>query len=426
MSPERLCGLIFDAAGRPEGARVDDRGRVMLVSRAMKDIEGELTLYRGAQARRGFALRAARQVEVFRQAGMGPEDVRACAERERGSLARKLEDVAAILAAYERELAGRFEDGEGELTLAAERAAQAAFLREARVWFYGFDMMPPTLHLLIAAVAEMGEATTLLPLEMNAQARDGDIFRPLRASAMRLAEKARERNVRVVWAEAGSGDDAPEELRFLSTELFSSPARGWMETPGRVQLFEARSPPRRGALCRGADAAAGARARLALPATCGCWCPRWTPTANPCARRSPPAACPCSWPRAAPARGGRCANACSRPCRCSRAGRGEEDLHACLASGCLDVSRRDAARLRNYAVAYGLRASAFFQPLKRGPAELIEGAGTGARICHGSACFPARTPARREGPARAIGGRVRLPHRHPRLRAQPCAPAGAV
>ena len=122
LSPERLCGLIFDAAGRPAGARVDDRGRVMLVSRAMKSLEGELTLYRGAQARRGFALRAAKQVEIFRQAGMAPEDVRACAAGEQGSLARKLEDVAAILAAYEREIAGRFEDGEGELSLAAEKA----------------------------------------------------------------------------------------------------------------------------------------------------------------------------------------------------------------------------------------------------------------------------------------------------------------
>ena len=62
LSPERLCGLIFDAAGRPEGTRVDDRGRVMLVSRAMKALEGELTLYRGAQTRRGFALRAAKQM----------------------------------------------------------------------------------------------------------------------------------------------------------------------------------------------------------------------------------------------------------------------------------------------------------------------------------------------------------------------------
>ena len=371
LSPERLCGLIFDAAGRPEGARVDDRGRVMLVSRAMKDIEGELTLYRGAQARRGFALRAARQVEVFRQAGMGPEDVRACAERERGSLARKLEDVAAILAAYERELAGRFEDGEGELTLAAERAAQAAFLREARVWFYGFDMMPPTLHLLIAAVAEMGEATALLPLEMNAQARDGDIFRPLRASAMRLAEKARERNVRVVWAEAGSGDDAPEELRFLSTELFSSPARGWMETPRRVQLFEARSPREEArfaaALTRRLARARGWRyrdVRLLVPsldayreplreAFAACGVPLFLAESRPCARRP---LCECLL------------TALQMLSRGAR----EEDLHACLASGCLDVSRRDAARLRNYAVAYGLRASAFFRPLKRGPAELIE------------------------------------------------------
>ena len=214
LSPERLCGLIFDAAGRPEGTRVDDRGRVMLVSRAMKALEGELTLYRGAQTRRGFALRAAKQVAVFRQAGRGPEEVRAWAGEERGSLARKLEDVAAILAAYEKELAGRFEDGEGELTLAAERAAGAAFLRGARLWFYGFDMMPPTLHGLIAAVSAMGEATTMLPLEADRRARDEDVFRPLRASAMRLVKAARMRNVEVVFAEAGEGEPLPDELRL--------------------------------------------------------------------------------------------------------------------------------------------------------------------------------------------------------------------
>ena len=72
ISPERLCGLIFDAAGRPAGERVDERGRAMLLSRAMKRLEGELTLYRGAQSRRGFVGRAARQGGVFRQGGGGP------------------------------------------------------------------------------------------------------------------------------------------------------------------------------------------------------------------------------------------------------------------------------------------------------------------------------------------------------------------
>ena len=58
LSPERLCGLIFDAAGRPEGTRVDDRGRVMLVSRAMKALEGELTLSADEHARAAFLRRA--------------------------------------------------------------------------------------------------------------------------------------------------------------------------------------------------------------------------------------------------------------------------------------------------------------------------------------------------------------------------------
>ena len=371
LSPERLCGLIFDAAGRPAGARVDDRGRVMLVSRAMTSLEGELTLYRGAQARRGFALRAAKQVEIFRQAGMGPEDVRACAEKEQGSLARKLEDAAAILAAYEREIAGRFEDGEGELSLAAEKAADAAFLRGAKLWFYGFDMMPPTLHSLIAAVSAMGEATTMLPLEADRRARDEDVFRPLRASAMRLAEAARERNVRVVFSEAGDGGDLPGELRFLSAELFSTPARAWTEGPKRVQLFEARSPREEArfaaALTRRLARARGWRyrdVRLLVPsldayreplreAFAECGIPLFLAESRPCARRP---LCECLL------------TALQMVSRGAR----DEDLHACLASGCLDVSRRDAARLSNYAVSWGLRASALFRPLKRGPAELVE------------------------------------------------------
>ena len=36
LSPERLCGRIFDEAGQPEGTRIDERGRVMLVRRAVK------------------------------------------------------------------------------------------------------------------------------------------------------------------------------------------------------------------------------------------------------------------------------------------------------------------------------------------------------------------------------------------------------
>ena len=53
LSPARLCTLIFEAAGMPEGVRVDERGRVMLVRRAIR-AAGELTIYKNADRRRGW------------------------------------------------------------------------------------------------------------------------------------------------------------------------------------------------------------------------------------------------------------------------------------------------------------------------------------------------------------------------------------
>ena len=81
LSPERLCARIFEAAGQPEGVRVDERGRVMLVRRAVEAAGDRLRVYRNLNHRRGFADRCARQLELIRQAGLGPERLRFCAGR---------------------------------------------------------------------------------------------------------------------------------------------------------------------------------------------------------------------------------------------------------------------------------------------------------------------------------------------------------
>ena len=126
LSPERLCGRIFEAAGQPEGVRVDERGRVMLVRSAARQVDGRLKLYRGAVHRRGFAERCARQLELIRQAGLTPQALFACAESAEGVLRMKLDDLGVILEAYEALIEGRFQDGESEFARAVERAPQAA------------------------------------------------------------------------------------------------------------------------------------------------------------------------------------------------------------------------------------------------------------------------------------------------------------
>ena len=103
----------------------------------------------------------------------------------------KLDDLGVILEAYEALLEGRFQDGESEFRCAVERAGQADFLKNAAVYFFGFDLTPPTLHQLIAAIgAVCPETSVFLPLENDPEARDFDAFLPLQACCDRLIKAA--------------------------------------------------------------------------------------------------------------------------------------------------------------------------------------------------------------------------------------------
>ena len=239
LSPARLCSLIFEAAGMPEGVRVDERGRVMLVRRAIRAAEG-LTIYKNADRRRGFADRCARQLELFIQGGVSPEDLRACAEDSQGAARMKLYDLAAILEQYELLSRGRFQDGDGELIEAARRAAGAEFISTGRFWFFGFDITPPTLTRLIAQVAAVcPESAVFFPLPNDENARDYDCCRPLERAVQRLWTACREAGaeLRREQLEADAKDGC---LRALARELFAYPVHSWEGETEGVRLALAR------------------------------------------------------------------------------------------------------------------------------------------------------------------------------------------
>ena len=144
MSPARLYSRVFAEAGKPAETRVDERGRVMLMHAALKGLTRELNWYRGAQHRAGFAERAAGQIAELKQAGYTPDRLSALSESlPGGPLRAKLGDLARIWTAYEEALRGRYMDGEDELERALSRLDNAPFLRDARIWANGFELVSP-------------------------------------------------------------------------------------------------------------------------------------------------------------------------------------------------------------------------------------------------------------------------------------------
>lgn len=407
LSAERLCARIFDAAGQPEGTKIDERGRVMLVRSAVRAAEKQLTIYRGAEHRRGFPERAAAQLERIRQANVSAETLRACAAELTGSARMKLNDLSHILEAYESLIENRYQDGESEFNAAILRARNAAFLRDCDVWFFGFDMVPPTLHALIAAVAASCENTNIfLPLENDDRARDFDAFLPMQHGLERLVAAVRRAGTTCDRIDVEESAPAPRsanpaaldlksllgqpaapapkrqtlvvqgemrkpDLRVLERELFAYPAEPAPGPAKSVQLTLLRNPReecmfaaaltrrlviQRGwswndvlILCKDIDSYnAPLRAAFSEYGV-----PLFLSSSRSAARHAT----------------SECLLAALRVIEKNFPA---EDMLALMRTGLMPVTADEADRLSNYAVRYGLRGARFLRPLKRGSESEIE------------------------------------------------------
>lgn len=227
LSFERLSHRVFECAGKPERTLVDDQGRVMLMMRALAELEGELRLYGGAQNRPGFAEKCVQQLEAFRQAQLSPEDLTAQAEKQpEGVYRRKLMDFALLLGAYEGAMGDRFADGVVQYQVLCDRLKDAEFVRRGEFYLYGFDMIPPALHRVIANLAELSLGAHLyLPLENDGDARDFDSFLPLQRSFERLQRIILDKGILFTRQRVSAPDaGVPADLALLQRELFAYPA----------------------------------------------------------------------------------------------------------------------------------------------------------------------------------------------------------
>lgn len=391
LSPERLCARIFDAAGQPEGVRVDDRGRVMLVRAAVRAAGENLTLYRGAERRRGFPERCAAQLERIRQAGVTADTLRACAADLSGTARLKLNDLSYILEAYGALIEDRYQDGTSEFNAAILRAREAAFLRECAVWFHGFDMMPPALHGLIASVGAVTDAGLLLPLENDEHARDFDAFLPMFRALEQLSIAAKRLGApmeRVDVEEAAAAEDASHEhfreppehssphllvsvpprkadLRRLERELFAFPAEPSAGRAQSVQLTLLRDPKEE---CR---FAAALTRRLVRQRG---W--RWDDVTlllrDPDAYDAPLRAAFADYGVPLFLSSSRSAARHAAPeflltaLKALEKGFPADEMLALLRTGMSPLSDDEADRFSNYIVRWGLRGNRFLRPLQRG------------------------------------------------------------
>ena len=374
MSTERLCARLFEASGTPEGERVDERGRVMLVRAAIRAARDALTVYRGAERRRGFSELAADQLEKLRQAHLSPEQIRDYADTLGGTAALRLGDLAAILEKYMELTEGRYLDGETELISAAAGCGRAAFLRDSAVWFYGYDLVPPTLYELMAALSCVCRETgVFMPLPAEEDTADADCFLPLKRARDRLCAQVRAAGgtARIKTIPEDAGPSRHPDLSHLERELFAWPPKSSDRAAKAISLVE---PGNVREECMMAAALARRLARTRK------W--RWNDiqllVSDPEAYAEPLAASFAAYGIPLVMSVSRSAarfsvSECLFTALCLLEKRApQEEMLALLAAGFLPLETDEAERYANHIVRQGLKGSMFFRPLRRGAPEEIQ------------------------------------------------------
>lgn len=238
LSPKRLAGLIFDEAGKPDRVCVDERGRAMLMGKTLRNLSKKLKWYQGAKEKRGFEMRIVEEISRLKQAGVTPDALfQLSQEKEDSAIKWKMHDIALLYEQYEKEMEGKFQDGEDEITEAIKRINDAQTVRNARIFAFGFDLTTPIFNRLFSAAASVCmEASVFLPLENDGMARDFTIFKPLQASYERLIKCLRDNEIGFTRVYLNEDKPMPGAHRHFAREVFSTPPAPYKDKNTSFQM----------------------------------------------------------------------------------------------------------------------------------------------------------------------------------------------
>lgn len=244
FSPSRLTRKVFEMAGQDGRIILDEKGRRMALSLCLTQCREKLKFYQSAAERQGLPQRLSALIADMKRGGLDIESYRSYLDTlPKGASRTKQEDVLLLWEAYEKQMAGRFADGEDVQRAMLEKLPGTGLFKDAQVYLYGFDVLPQSLVELLCAAAVEGAGLAATMTMDRASARDGEIFGPMRRSAMRLRKALETRGLEVKWEYLETEPlSAAPALRHLEANLYAYPAQLYEGRCDAVKVHSAPTP----------------------------------------------------------------------------------------------------------------------------------------------------------------------------------------
>lgn len=248
LSFPKLCERIFRRYGGFAGDHIDDTGRLLLMSAALAETEGELRFFTKSAKDAAFAEELVRTDGELRKSGVAGADLERIAEDCAGSvLGEKAADLAKILSVYRAMVSAGYADELDEIPRVAAMPETKAFFRDKKIFFDSFNRFSAVESRLVLLMLEAAPEVTVSLCCDTVFDRLGGAgpFAVCQKTAARLHRAAEDAGIKTLVEDAGLSpeDETAPALRHLAEHFLQSAAVPFSgDFSGAVELYQAANP----------------------------------------------------------------------------------------------------------------------------------------------------------------------------------------
>lgn len=256
LSFRRMAYRVFNEVGGIARRHINSAGKSMILFRTMDRLRDELCVFSGAAGQKGFAGAMSKMIAEFKRYDLTPEMLKETLDGldETGSLKHKLKDLSLIYSGFEAAIHQRYMDSDDDLTELFKKLDKSIQFDHAEIWIDEFSGFTPQEFKVIQKLLVKAESVNICLctdcLETDLDTIPGMVFVPVRNTADRLKQLARQANVKIdlpVGLGQSSGNKRAAPGRFssnpalghLERSLFSYPYRKYADPAESISIFAA-------------------------------------------------------------------------------------------------------------------------------------------------------------------------------------------
>lgn len=239
---ERLSHRVFQEVGGLSEERLSKSAMEMMIYDIVQNHQQELKLYHSQAKYYGFSEKLAEQIQDFKKYVVTPEDLQSLVTQHSlpTRTQHKLEDIALIYNAFERQIAGRYITSEDKLKQFINVMPQSQWLKRAEIYIDGFHNFSSLEYDIIKHLVKYAKKVTVL-LTTDGNTDPFSLFRKPSEVLQHLEEIAAELNITL------NRKHFNQQHRFTNHDLvhleqeFDALQINPIQQQGHIQILEAAS-----------------------------------------------------------------------------------------------------------------------------------------------------------------------------------------